>query len=95
MKLSIPTLKQEKFIEVEENEHRIFCINLSVNRMSSILYSRMNPDQIIHYDALMETRGMQFYFLQPFADIDRTAYVTSGLGYRVHPITELWLLCCD
>jgi len=55
----------------------------------------MNPDQIIHYDALMETRGMQFYFLQPFADIDRTAYVTSGLGYRVHPITELWLLCCD
>lgn len=76
----------ETYTETEEYEYRIFNINLSASLMSSILYSRMDSDQQNHYGAFMYTRGTRFYFSPPFDDLDWTAHVSDGWGYRIHPV---------
>lgn len=70
-----------------ETTVRILHINLSAGNLSPVLLSSMDSDEKSMYDTYLYTRGMRFYFSSPFEELDWTAYLSSGYGYRIHPIS--------
>lgn len=74
------------YTETEEYEYRIFCINISSSMLTGVLSGLMDSDQASMYETYMTTRGNRFYFSPPF-DFNWTFGLTSGYGWRIHPIS--------
>jgi len=65
----------------------ILNINLTARSFTSVVYSRMNAEQLERYNVYMITKGNRQYLSSPFGDFNWLPYVTSYYGYRVHPIS--------
>ena len=73
--------------EVEvEYEWYILNVNLDSISFSDIIYSKMNEEQLKHYEILMQSKGNRQYVANPFK-FDWSPYVSSPFGYRLDPMT--------
>ena len=82
------TLTREVVKEGSGDEVRyILVTTLTVRPLSEIIAERLEPgDQTDRYQVYMQTYGNRQAFGNPF-DASWLGMVTSGYGYRVHPIT--------
>ena len=62
---------------------RILNIQLTTNRFSSLVKSRMTAEQKEAYDVLIQGKGNRQYIRNVF-DFDWSEYVSSRYGYRIH-----------
>ena len=65
---------------------KVFHINVSAKLLPNLLLSKMDEEQYQMYSLYMTSKGNRFYFSPPF-DFNWTYYVSSGYGWRVHPIS--------
>ena len=82
------TLTREVVKEGSGDEVRyILVTTLAVRPLSEIIAERLEPgEQTDRYGVYMQTYGNRQAFGNPF-DTSWLGMVTSGYGYRVHPIT--------
>lgn len=82
------TLTREVVIEGSgDAQRRILVTTLTVRPLSGIIAARLEPgEQTDRYGVYMQTYGNRQAFGNPF-DTSWLGMVTSGYGYRVHPIT--------
>jgi len=73
-------------VEVAYNYY-ILNINLTARSFTSVVYSRMNAEQLERYNVYMITKGNRQYLSSPFGEMNWLPYVSSYYGYRVHPIS--------
>ena len=70
-----------------DNVRHILVTTLTVRPLSEIIAERLEPgEQTERYEVYMQTYGNRQAFGNPF-DVSWLGMVTSGYGYRVHPIT--------
>lgn len=70
-----------------DNVQHILVTTLTVRPLSEIIAERLEPgEQTERYEVYMQTYGNRQAFGNPF-DVSWLGMVTSGYGYRVHPIT--------
>jgi Membrane proteins related to metalloendopeptidases len=68
-------------------EHSVLNVILTVKPLSEVIGELMiNESETQRYEILMQSGGSKHYIGNPF-DFDWSPYVTSGYGYRVHPIS--------
>ena len=79
------TTESDYDVEVPYEWH-ILTVTLTSQPLSGVINPRMNGDQNLQYDILMQSKGLRQYVSSPFA-IDWLPYVSSYYGYRVHPIS--------
>jgi murein DD-endopeptidase MepM/ murein hydrolase activator NlpD len=70
-----------------EYDWRILVITVTAKPLSSVILPKMDDEQKQMYTLYMESRGGHFYFSPPF-DFSWTDYMSSGYGWRVHPISN-------
>jgi len=63
----------------------ILTVTLESMPFAEVVYERMTPEETLHFEILMESRGARQFVGNPF-DFDWLPYVTSYYGYRIHPI---------
>jgi len=64
----------------------ILSVFLDIATFSEILMSRMDDDQIDHYELLVWSMGLRQFIYSPFA-FNWLGHVSSPFGYRIHPIS--------
>lgn len=82
-------LTREEIIEYDSagNEIHILQTTLTVTPLSTVIASLLpDGEQTDRYGIYLETYGNRQAFYNPF-DFAWLNYVTSGYGYRIHPIT--------
>ena len=82
-----------QFSEVEaslralfDEKYQLIDGTLHVTPLADLLYVRMSEEQWRHFNILLLSRGMRQFVGSPF-DFDWLPYVSSGYGWRVHPIS--------
>ena len=87
------TLTRETIVETRYDgggdpyDWRVLQTTLTVKPLSEIITGSLTPgEQMDRYSIYQETRGNRQAFGNPF-DFPWLSYVSSGYGYRVHPIT--------
>ena len=73
-------------VEVEY-EWFILNVNLTAQSFTSVIYSRMDEEQLQRFNILMVTKGNRQYLQSPFGDMNWLPFVTSYYGWRIHPIS--------
>ena len=91
VKGEIERLFNEKYVltrtETVEGGKRILQTTLTVRRLEDIISASLTPgEQTNRYQTYMQTLGNRQAYGNPF-DFPWLSYVSSGYGYRVHPIT--------
>jgi murein DD-endopeptidase MepM/ murein hydrolase activator NlpD len=72
--------------DTEPYDWRILTVTLTSRPFTEVIRPRMDTDRRRHYDLLTQTKGARQYVGSPF-DFNRLPYISSGYGYRVHPIS--------
>jgi len=67
-------------------EWHVMTVTLVSRPFAEVIQSLMTPDQQLHHEVLMQTKGNRQVVGSPF-DFYWFPFVTSHYGYRVHPIT--------
>ena len=69
-----------------DEQYQLIDSTLHVTPPTDLLYARMTEEQWRHFNILLLSRGMRQFVGSPFA-FDWLPYVSSGYGWRVHPIS--------
>jgi hypothetical protein len=64
----------------------VLTVTLTARSLTDVVAGRMDAEQLQHYSALMRTKGARQYVGNPLG-FGWLGYVTSGYGWRVHPIS--------
>ena len=64
----------------------VMTVTLTALNFTDLIHSRMNAEQRLHFDLLMQTRGQRQIVANPFG-FGWQPFITSEYGYRIHPIT--------
>jgi murein DD-endopeptidase MepM/ murein hydrolase activator NlpD len=72
--------------DYEAYDWNVLTVSLTARSFTDVVHSRLDTEQRQHYDALMRTKGARQYVENPL-DFGWLPYVSSGYGYRVHPIS--------
>ena len=88
--LEISTLKYEtietRYDSYGEYEWRTLHVSLTSVPLLDVITPMMNAEQLEMFNILMETHGNSQFAASPF-DFAWLPLVTSGFGYRIHPIS--------
>jgi murein DD-endopeptidase MepM/ murein hydrolase activator NlpD len=63
----------------------VMTVTLTARNFTDLIFSRMNAEQRMHFDLLMQTRGQRQIVANPFS-FSWQPFITSEYGYRIHPI---------
>ncbi|NBH73737.1 peptidase [Clostridiaceae bacterium] len=81
-----PETGEETEVEVPYEWH-ILNVKLSATPLGNVIVSRMDSGQKEICEILLSTKGCRQYVENVFGTANWLPYVTSGYGYRVHPIS--------
>ncbi len=81
-----PETGEETEAEVPYEWH-ILNVKLSVTPLGNVIVPRMDSEQKESCEILLSTKGCRQYVGNVFGETNWLPFVTSGYGYRVHPIS--------
>ena len=81
-----PETGEETEVEVPY-EWYILNVKLSVTPLGNVIVGRMDGEQKEVCEILLSTKGCRQYVGNVFGETNWLPFVTSGYGYRVHPIS--------
>ena len=81
-----PETGEETEVEVPYEWH-ILNVKLSVTPLGNVIVGRMDSEQKEVCEILLSTKGCRQYVGNVFGETNWLPFVTSGYGYRVHPIS--------
>jgi hypothetical protein len=87
------TVPEDEDGEPEPYEYKTLTVSLTVKPLGDIVFGRMDAEQFAHYSILSMTKGCRDIVGNPFG-FNWLPFVTSGYGWRVHPITGVKDLHC-